>query len=252
MALFAMTGGATGIGAALKQQLREQGDTVIVVDIKEGDVVADLSTPEGCQDAVDGVRALAPQGLDGFIPCAGVGSHIKPFSLIAKVNYFAVIATIEGLRDLVAMKQGSILLVSSNSAPMIENDNPFVQACLTGEREAAFAACTDGHTGYAGSKRAITLWMRRHVNEYAQGGVRMNAVAPGITATPMTEEISKDEQFGEAIKQFAEMTPVGGTAEPGQIASAMRFLLSPAADFICGAVLFADGGTDAMMRPDIF
>ena len=112
MAIYAMTGGATGIGAALKEQLRAQGDTVIVVDIKEGDVIADLSTPEGRQTAVDGVRAAAPDGLDGFIPCADLGSHIKPCSLIAAVNYFGVIATIEGLRDLVARKRGSILLVS--------------------------------------------------------------------------------------------------------------------------------------------
>lgn len=252
MAIYALTGGATGIGAALKEQLRERGDQVIVVDIKEGDVIADLSTAEGRQAAIDGVRALAPDGLDGFIPCAGLGSHIKPPSLIAQVNYFAVIATIEGLRDLVAKKGGSILLVSSNSAPMIENDNPYVMAALEGDEEKALAVVSDGHTGYAGSKRAITIWMRRNVAEYAKGGVRMNAIAPGITMTAMTDEISKDEEFGEAIKMFAEMTPVGGSAEPEQIAAAMRFLLSEEANFICGSVLFVDGGTDAMMRPDTF
>jgi NAD(P)-dependent dehydrogenase (short-subunit alcohol dehydrogenase family) len=252
MAIYALTGGATGIGAALKEQLRERGDQVIVVDIKEGDVIADLSTAEGRQAAVDGVRALAPDGLDGFIPCAGLGSHIKPPSLIAQVNYFAVIATIEGLRDLVAKKRGSILLVSSNSAPMIENENPYVMAALEGDEEKALAVVTDGHTGYAGSKRAITIWMRRNVAEYAKGGVRMNAIAPGITMTAMTDEISKDEEFGEAIKMFAEMTPVGGSAEPAQIATAMRFLLSEEANFICGSVLFVDGGTDAMIRPDSF
>ena len=53
MAVFAMTGGATGIGAALKEQLRTQGDTVIVVDIKTADIVADLSTAEGRQAGGD-------------------------------------------------------------------------------------------------------------------------------------------------------------------------------------------------------
>jgi NAD(P)-dependent dehydrogenase (short-subunit alcohol dehydrogenase family) len=253
MGIYAMTGGATGIGAALKGQLLERGDSVIVVDIKEADVVADLSTDQGRQAAIAGVRALAPDGLDGFIPCAGLGSHVQPASLIAQVNYFAVIATIEGLRDLVARKNGSILLVSSNSAPMIENDNPYVAACMADTDEAtALQLVTDGHTAYAGSKRGITLWMRRNVAAYAADGVRMNAVAPGITMTNMTEEISKDEQFGEAIKQFAEMTPVGGSAQPEQIASGMCFLLSPEASFICGSVLFIDGGTDAMLRPDAF
>ena len=60
MAIYAMTGGATGIGAAIKQQLREQGHQVIVVDIHDADIVADLSTIEGREQAVAGIRAAAP------------------------------------------------------------------------------------------------------------------------------------------------------------------------------------------------
>jgi len=169
------------------------------------------------------------------------------------VNYFAVIDTVEGLRELVAKKRGSILLVSSNSAPMFDNDDPYVAACLAGEpEESAIEHLTDGHNAYAGSKRAITLWMRRHVKEYAAGGVRLNAVAPGITHTDMTAEIGEHEDFKDSIREFAEMTPVGNAAQPEQIASAMRYLLSPEASFVCGAVLFVDGGTDAMLRPDTF
>ena len=253
MGIFAMTGGATGIGAALREQLLERGDTVIVADIKEGDVIADLATAEGRRAAIEGIKALAPDGLDGFIPCAGLGSHIKPASLIARVNYFAVIDTVEGLRDRVAKKKGSILLVSSNSAPMLPNDNPYVSACMAGDREeVALEYATDGHTAYAGSKRGITLWMRSRVAEYAAAGVRLNAVAPGITLTNMTEEIAADDEFAESIRQFAEITPLGDSARPEQIANAMAFLLSPEASFICGAVLFVDGGTDAMLRPDSF
>ena len=55
------------IGAALKGQLLAQGGEVISVDIQEGDIVADLSTREGRQAAVNGIREWAPQGLDGFI-----------------------------------------------------------------------------------------------------------------------------------------------------------------------------------------
>ena len=253
MGTYAMTGGATGIGAALKEQLVARGNTVIVVDIKEGDVVADLSTPEGRQTAIEGVRALAPDGLDGFIPCAGLGTHIEPATLIAQVNYFAVIETVEGLRDLVAKKRGSILLVASNSISMMQNDNPFVAACMAGEsEEATLKHATDGQAAYIGAKRAITVWMRRKVDEYAADGVRMNAVAPGITETNMTQEIRQDDRFSESMKQFKEMTPVGGAAQPEQIANAMSFLLSPEASFICGAVLFVDGGTDAKLHPDDF
>lgn len=254
MRTFAMTGGATGIGAELKRQLQAAGDKVISVDIKEGDIIADLSTPEGRQTAIDGVRSMAPDGLDGFIPCAGLPPVAKPLSLIAKVNYFAVIATVEGLRDLLEKKKGSVLFVSSNSAPMIPADDSYVQACLAGDEE---GACTeidgrDGHTAYAGSKRAVTIWMRRNVVAYAKAGVRLNAVAPGITNTPLTEQVLADEQLGQVMKEFGETVPMGGTAQPSQIANVMRFVLSDEADFVCGSVFFVDGGSDAMMRNEDF
>jgi NAD(P)-dependent dehydrogenase (short-subunit alcohol dehydrogenase family) len=178
----------------------------------------------------------------------------KPLSLIAQVNYFAVVATIEGLRDLIAKKRGSVLLVASNSAPMIATDDVFVQLCLSGDEDAACAEIEtrDGHTAYAGSKRAVIVWMRRNVVAYAAGGVRMNAVAPGITQTPLAEQVLADKELGEAMKQFGEMVPWGGTAQPAQIANVMRFMLSEEADFVCGSIFFVDGGSDAMLRTDDF
>jgi len=254
MGIYAMTGGATGIGAELKRQLQSQGHEVISVDIKEGDIIADLSTAEGRQTAVDGVRERAPDGLDGFIPCAGLPPVVKPLSLIAKVNYFAVVATVEGLRETLAKKNGSVLLVSSNSAPMVPADDEFVVACLSGDEVAACAHIDtrDGHTAYAGSKRAITIWMRQNVVAYAADGVRMNAVAPGITMTPLTDQVFADEELGKAMQQFGEMVPVGATAQPEQIANVMRYMLSEEANYVCGSVFFVDGGSDAMLRHEDF
>jgi NAD(P)-dependent dehydrogenase (short-subunit alcohol dehydrogenase family) len=254
MRTYAMTGGATGIGAELKRQLIEAGHKVISVDIKEGDVIADLSTEEGRQAAVDGIRGLAPDGLDGFIPCAGLPPVAKPLALIAKVNYFAVVATVEGVRDLLEKKKGNVVIVSSNSAPMINSNDSYIQACLDGTEEAACAEIEgrDGHTAYAGSKRAVTMWMRRNVVEYAASGVRLNAVAPGITMTPLTERVMADAEFGSAMKEFGDMVPVGSTAQPAHIANVMRFMLSDEASYLCGSVFFVDGGSDAMLRPDAF
>ena len=254
MGVYAMTGGATGIGAELKSQLLAAGHQVISVDIQVGDIIADLSTGEGRQAAIDGIRERAPEGLDGFIPCAGLPPVAKPLSLIPQVNYFAVVATVEGLRDLLAKKRGTVLLVASNSAPMIATEDAFVQACLSGDEAAACAEIEtrDGHTAYAGTKRAITIWMRRNVVEYAAGGVRLNAVAPGITMTPLTERVMADEELGDVMRQFGESVPWGGTAQPSQIANVMRFMLSEEADFVCGSIFFVDGGSDAMMRTDDF
>lgn len=254
MRTYAITGGATGIGAELKRQLLAAGHRVISVDIKEGDVIADLSTLAGRQAAVEGVRGLAPDGLDGLIPCAGLPPVARPLSLIPQVNYFAVVAMVEGLRALLEKKQGSVLFVSSNSAPMIKGDDSYIQSCLAGQEEAACAEIEtrDGHSAYAGSKRAVTVWMRRHVVDYAAAGVRLNAVAPGITMTPLTERVYADPELGAVMKEFGDMVPVGKTAQPADIANVMRFMLSDEASYLCGSVFFVDGGSDAMLRPDDF
>ncbi|AQA19835.1 hypothetical protein BST95_17875 [Halioglobus japonicus] len=254
MGLYAMTGGATGIGGELRKQLLERGHEVISVDIKEGDIIADLSNREGREAAIAGIRERAPEGLDGFIPCAGLPPVARPLGLIPAVNYFAVVEMAEGLRDLVGQRRGSMLLVASNSAPMVPKDDPYVELCLAGDEAATIEDISgkDGHTAYAGSKRAVTAWMRRNVVDYAKAGVRLNAVAPGITMTPLTEQVYADEELGQAMRDFGDMVPWGGTAQPDQIANVMRFLLSEEADFVCGSVYFIDGGSDAMLRPDDF
>lgn len=253
MGIYAMTGGATGIGAATKALLRKQGHEVIVVDIKDADIVADLSTEEGRAHAVSSVIAAAPEGLDGFVPCAGLGPNVRPCSLISKVNYFGAIATTEGLRDTLAKRKGSVVMISSNSAPM-GADEEYVNLLLDGKEPEACARIDtlDGHNAYAGSKLALTRWMRRNTLAYAQQGIRINAVAPGITQTPLTEKVYQDPELGQIMKDFGESVPLGSVGRPEQIAEAIVFLLSDRASFAAGSVLFVDGGHDAMLRPDDF
>ena len=254
MGIYAMTGGATGIGAATKNQLRDEGHNVIVVDIMDADIIADLSTPAGRRTAVDGIRVSAPEGLDGFIACAGLGPNVKPHSLVTRVNYFGALATIEGVKNLVAKNKGVIIVISSNSAPMAGINEAYINLCLEGKEDEACALIDtlDGSNAYAGSKQAITRWMRRNTAIYATEGVRMNAVAPGITRTPLTERVMEDPEFAQAMKDFGDSVPTGSIGRPEQIAAAICFLLRPEADFVCGSVLFVDGGHDAMLRPDQF
>ena len=79
MAIYAMTGGATGIGAALKQQLKSAGHEVISVDIKEGDIIADLSSSEGRQAAV-GPEQQQPRQGRGCSKSPGVAMREHPSS----------------------------------------------------------------------------------------------------------------------------------------------------------------------------
>lgn len=252
--LYAMTGGATGIGASLKGKLRDRGDTVIVVDLSDADINADLSTAQGRQSAIEGVRKMAPDGLDGFIACAGLPPVAKPFSLITKVNYFGATVLIEGLSDLVVMKKGAIVVVGSNSASLPGLDEDHIQALLSGDEEksSALVDALDGHNAYAGSKNALIRWVRRNCPALMGEGVRMNVVAPGMTGTPLTDKVFEDDDYGAAMMEFKKSIPYGDMATPDMIADTMLFLLDPASRYVCGAVLFVDGGHDALLRADQF
>ena len=254
MKTYAMTGGASGIGSEVKKQLIQNGFKVIDVDIRDSDIIADLSTNEGRQAAISGIRSALSDGLDGFIPCAGLGAHTEDAQKITEVNFFAVVTIIEGIRDLLEKKDGSIVVISSNSAPMPNENQNLVDAMLKGDEKAAsnVAEQVDGFTAYCSSKLAITRWMRRNAPVFIKQGVRMNAVAPGITKSGMTDEAFEAPSTAEAMKEFAESVPVGFIAKPAHIAHAVLFLLSENAEFICGSVLFVDGGHDAMLRPDDF
>jgi NAD(P)-dependent dehydrogenase (short-subunit alcohol dehydrogenase family) len=253
MKTYAMTGGASGIGAAIKQGLLDAGHQLIVVDIADADIEADLSAPEGRQSAINGILDAAPDGLDGFIACAGVGSHVPNLPLITAVNYFGTTELVDGLRDSLARKNGAVILISSNSAPMDTND-AYVDALLAGDEAEVVKQLEsmEGQTVYSGSKQAVARWMRRNAAGYASQGIRMNAVAPGYTETPMTAAVKDDPTYGDAIRQFVATIPVGRPGVPEDMAKAVNFLLSEDASFFCGTVIFVDGGHDAMMRPDQF
>lgn len=253
MGIYALTGGATGIGAAIKTQLRALGHEVIVVDLREGDVCADLADASGRQKAIDGIRALAPAGLDGFIPCAGLGPSVRPLSLITRVNYFAAVAVTEGVLDLLVRRKGSIVMISSNSAAMTAHDE-YVELLLADDETAAceLIETKDAHTAYAGAKHALSCWLRRNAPDYARQGVRINAVAPGIVNTPLSDKVLADKDLGQVMRDFGDSVPLGAIGQPEQIAEVVCFLLSEKASFMAGSLVFVDGGHDAMLRSDQF
>lgn len=252
MARYALTGGATGIGQAIRRQLNDAGHELCVVDLKDADIEADLSTAAGREQALSRLESWAAGGIDGFVTCAGVGSHVPDGGLIASVNYYGSIELVEGLRPALAAGGASVVMISSNSAPM--NTTPeLVTAFLDGDeaQARALAGTLRGHDVYSASKLAIARWLRRRAPAYAGEGIRLNGVAPGYIETPMTQVVADSAEYGDAIRQFKASIPVGRAGTPEDIAACVAFLLSPAAAFVCGSVLFADGGHDAMARPDV-
>jgi NAD(P)-dependent dehydrogenase (short-subunit alcohol dehydrogenase family) len=251
--IYAITGGATGIGDAVKKRLRAQGHEVLVIDIKSADIQADLSSEEGRGWANSELARIAVDGLDGFVACAGLGPHVMPYSLITRVNYFGAKASVKAARDLVAQKNGAIVVVSSTSA-VFDYEDSFLTLLDEDKEEEACAAADklDGQTAYGAAKYALTRWMRQHSAAYAAGGVRMNAIAPGYTNTPLNAMAQASSEYAAAIAAYKASIPIGFAGEPEDQASAVCYLLSPEARFICGSVLFVDGGSDAQMRPGEF
>lgn len=253
MGVYIVTGSASGIGAAISQRLKDDGEHVISVDRNNADINADLSVAEGRLDALNKSKALLSKGLNGLVCCAGIGGSSSEHRLIPEVNVYGSIELVTGLRDELSSAKGSVVLISSNSASHSSDEN-YVRALIDGDRDRVKDCIEhlDGHRAYSGSKQAIARWVRKHAPDFARSGVRLNAVAPGYTRTAMTEEAEKHPDFTAAIKEFMQSIPIGRAGEAKNIADAIGFLLSREAAFVCGSILYVDGGHDAMFRPDVY
>ncbi|WP_406813268.1 SDR family oxidoreductase [Mycobacterium sp. M23085] len=259
MGTYAITGSASGMGRETAQRLRDNGHTTIGVDIKDADIVADLSTPGGRKEAADRVLATAGDRLDGAVLAAGLGpgrgrDRIRQ---IAAVNYFGVVELLTAWRAaLAAAERAKVVVVASNSMTTMPGvPRRAVNALLAHDADKAVrtvrllgpAAPT---MMYGASKTAVSRWVRRHavLPQWAGAGVRLNALSPGAIMTPLLQEQLSDPRQARAVRSFP--VPLGGFGDAGHMADWMCFMLSDAADFLCGSVLFVDGGTDAYFRPD--
>lgn len=259
MGTYVITGSASGMGAAVADRLRAADHRVITVDIREADVVTDLSTPKGRRDAVEKVLAAADGRLDGAVLAAGLGpapGSERP-ALITQVNYLGVVELLEGWREaLAATGNAKVVVFSSNSTttmPLVPARA--VAALLAGDAERALKAYRIFGKGapamaYGASKVAVTRWVRRRAvePEWVRAGIRLNAIAPGAVLTPLLEKQLATPGEAKAIRSFP--VPAGGFGDPGLLADWVIHMLGPAADFMVGSVVVVDGGTDAWFRAD--
>lgn len=254
MGTYVVTGSASGIGAATHARLTADGHRVIGVDLHDADIEVDLGTVEGRQAALDSVLEATGE-LDGLVTCAGIGPlPDRSGALIASVNYFGSVVLLAGLRKLLAATEApAAVAISSNSTttmPGVPID--VVDACLAEDEPRAreLAEAAGGLYAYPASKVAIARWVRRNATgtDWAGSGIRLNAVAPGMIETAMIVEGRADPMLGPALEQFP--IPVGRPGRADEIADLIVYLLSPQAAYFCGSVVFCDGGTDALLRPD--
>jgi NAD(P)-dependent dehydrogenase (short-subunit alcohol dehydrogenase family) len=243
------------MGAATTQLLRASGQQVIGIDLRDADVIADLSTPEGRRTAVEQVNELSGGRLDGAALFAGVGGATgRPASVLVSLNYFGSVELFDAFRPLLASAgSASAVAVSSNSTTCQPGwSDELVAACLAGDETKAreIADQADSMSAYPATKTALARWVRRNAptQAWAGAGVRLNTIAPGLVETPFVDETRNDPVLGGLIDQFPLPLGRGGKAE--EIGRLTAFLLSDAASFFCGAFLVCDGGTEALLRPD--
>lgn len=257
MGVYAVTGAASGMGKAVAEKLTAEGHRVIGVDVQESDIVADLSTPEGRRAAVEGVLTATDGRLDGAVLAAGLGPVPDPtrLPLIANVNYLGVVELLEGWREaLAATGSARVVVFGSNSTtttPLVPRR--MVRAFLAGNtakavRTVRILGKNAAPFVYAGSKIAVSRWVRRHAvkPEWVGAGIRLNVIAPGAILTPLLERQLATPAEAKTINSFP--VPTGGFGKPDHIADWVLMMLSPAAEFLCGSVIFVDGGSDAYFR----
>lgn len=227
-----VTGGTSGIGAAIARAFLQAEAKVVVTGVSAAEIESCaldslLSRADAkLLDVRDGasVAALVQscEKIDVVVNCAGVirrGAEFDPevFASVLDINLTGTMRVCTAARPMLARSGGAIV----NLASMLS----FFGGGLI--------------PAYAASKGGIAQLTKSLAIAYADDGIRVNAVAPGWIETPLTAALRADSARREAIQG---RTPLKRWGRPEDIAGTALFLCSPAASFVTGAILTVDGG----------
>jgi NAD(P)-dependent dehydrogenase (short-subunit alcohol dehydrogenase family) len=224
-----VSGGTSGIGAAIAHAFAQTGALVTATGATAEEVRAAQPAPNlrhQVLDVRDGaavkalIEGLGP--LDVVVNCAGIiqrQAELEPeaFERTIDINLNGTMRVCAAAREGLKARQGCIV----NTASMLS----FFGGGLV--------------PGYSASKGGVAQLTKSLAIAYASDQIRVNAVAPGWIATPLTQALQQDAQRS---AQILSRTPLGRWGQPQDIADPVLFLASPAARFITGVVLPVDGG----------
>ena len=241
-----VTGGASGIGAATVRRVFSEGANVAIADINQSNLEALVAELGG------GPRLLA-MSVD-------VSDRLAVNDFVAKAR--SQFGTLNGLVNCAGIRGvGSVAdfdperwhkVLGVNLDGTFYTCQAFVQAVKDDKTPRAIVNLSSGagvlgvpnRLAYVASKFAVGGITRAMAPELGPFGIRVNAVAAGITRTPLMAFLYDDP---EAVKRMEASNPLGRGAEPEEIAAAITFLLSDDASFMTGAVMSVDGGQTAVL-----
>jgi 3-oxoacyl-[acyl-carrier protein] reductase len=234
-------GGAGGIGAETAARLASGGTRVVIADLnaaqaqaKAAGIVAeggraigvgcDITNPALCESAAQAAIDQFGQ-LDGVVNCAGISKPHDSISLPA----------VDWARMVDVQLNGAFYAAQACAKHMWATGGAMVFITST-NAEAAFPR----RAAYCSAKAGVAMLTKVLAVEWAEKGIRVNAVGPAYVATEMTQRNIAAGNINEA--QVKARIPLGRLAQPGDVADAVAFLLSDQAAFITGHSLYVDGG----------
>lgn len=248
--VYVVTGADSGLGKAVADRLSPDS-TVIRCGVGTGvDVRADLTTLDGRAQLVSEVRSLSEGRVDGIVAAAGMGAA-QPETVA--LNYFGVVAVVDGLREALVASNAPAVAVVSSSSTLNRGSRALVRACVSEDEGRALATARRlvrtgrGSQLYRSSKIALNHWVRSaavSVN-LAGEGIVLNAVAPGVVAT---EIVMRSWDRERVLLETALPQPLGMPGPVAPVADLLAYAVSSANRFMTGQVIYCDGGTDALVR----